>query len=89
MTDQHRQITYLAMQVEALKTVIVMLDDALRVRDLDCPTIMNEAFDHAVTVIETRRQTPARDRALAVIKEMQLYLGADGPVSAATRKTDI
>lgn len=86
MTDQQNQITHLAAQVEALKTVIVMLDDVLRARGLDRAGVMNDAFDRAVSVIETRQPTPARNRALAIIKEMQLYLGTDEPVSAATRK---
>jgi hypothetical protein len=79
MSDQTSQIAHLAAQVEALKTVIVMIDSTLYASGLDYKHLLNEAFNQAVAVIETRKQTPAHNRALLVVKEMQKYMGAPLP----------
>jgi hypothetical protein len=86
MSGQQDQINHLAAQVEALKIAIAMIDSALRARGVDGPGVMNEAFDNALSVVAVRAKTPAWNRAGLVLKEMQDYLGATGPVSAAVLK---
>lgn len=83
MSDQQTQIIHLAAQVEALKIVIGMIDSTLEARGLDRRGVMIDAFDQALAVLETQQQKPAQKRAKLVVKEMQIYLCADGPVSAA------
>jgi len=86
MSGPQDQINHLAAQVEALKIVIGTIDSTLETRGLDRRGVMNEAFDHAMLVIDVRAKTPPWQRARLVVKEMQDYLGAPGPVSAAIRK---